>query len=63
MSVERTFYCDAQDCDRHISTLAINAPGFVTTIERDPIATTELHFCSWDCVLKYAASREPVEII
>lgn len=25
--------------------------------------TEELHFCSWDCVLRYAGAKPPVEVI
>ena len=37
------------------------AAGFVFVTEGGSTAT--LHFCNWDCVLKYAAAKPPVEVI
>ncbi len=62
MSIERIFYCDGPDCERHVRT-ALSRPqaGYVFVTEGGPDAT--LHFCNWDCVLKYAATKPPVEIV
>jgi hypothetical protein len=56
--VSKGFHCDWRDCDtwtfqkkRH-GFLTIHGQGFGT-----------LHFCSWDCVLKFSAQFEPTEEI
>jgi hypothetical protein len=60
--IERVFHCDGPDCERHVQT-ALRRPqaGFVFVTEGGSAAT--LHFCNWDCVLKYAATKPPVEVI
>ena len=64
MAIERTFYCDAPECDGHVRTAGRRtAPGMITAKDRMGGPTATLHFCSWDCVLKYAATVEPVETI
>ncbi len=61
MSIERIFYCDWRECEKHTRT-ASKRPGMLfLTITED--AGRTLHFCSWDCVLKHAAETEPVETI
>jgi hypothetical protein len=62
MSIERVFYCDGPECERHVKTASSRpAAGFVFVTEGGRAAT--LHFCNWDCVLKYAATKPPVEVI
>jgi hypothetical protein len=61
LSIERTFYCDAPDCEGHARTARLGAPFGMLTVTGIHDRTT--HFCSWDCVLKYAAAQEPVETI
>jgi hypothetical protein len=66
MSVRRTFHCDGPECAAHVETAAEHPPTFVTVLEEPGYAheqRPEHHFCSWDCVLKYAAMIEPSEII
>lgn len=60
MAIERTFQCDGPDCDSHARTASTKAPkGFlVVTGDGGP-----MHFCMWDCVLRYAATKEPTEVI
>ena len=62
MSIERIFYCDGPECERHAQT-ALSRPGggFVFVTEGGSAAT--LHFCTWDCVLKYAATKPPSEVL
>lgn len=60
MSVERTFYCDGPDCERHVKTTGTRPPMFLTVTEHPD---HESHFCGWDCVLKYAATKPPEEIV
>ena len=65
MSVQHTFACDGPDCERHVKTHGPQPPTFLTVTENpgyphEPIAT--LHFCGWDCALKYGATIEPEEV-
>lgn len=62
MAIERTFYCDGPECERHVRTASRRPAGsFIFVTESGSSAT--LHFCSWDCVLKYAATKPPLEIV
>lgn len=62
MSIERTFYCDGPDCERHVRTASRRPEaGYIFVTEGGSAAT--LHFCNWDCVLKHAAAKPPVEIV
>lgn len=60
MSVERVFYCDGPDCERHVRTTGTLPPVFLTVNED---ADHAHHFCGWDCVLKYGARMPPEEVI
>jgi hypothetical protein len=62
VSIEKIFYCDGPECERHVRTTRSRPEaGFVFVTEGGSAAT--LHFCNWDCVLKYAATKPPVEVI
>ena len=64
MSVERIFHCDGPECEGHVRTMAdFPSTGFIRTYERWPSFETEHHFCTWDCLLRFAAARPPVEVI
>jgi hypothetical protein len=58
MSIDRIFYCDWRDCDHHMQTASTSAYPFITVTES---AGRSLHFCNWDCVLKHAGEKPPVE--
>jgi hypothetical protein len=60
MSLERIFYCDGPDCDRHVQTRSVLPPQFLTVNED---ADHSSHFCGWDCLLRFAADKPPEEII
>jgi hypothetical protein len=60
MSIERIFYCDWRDCETHTRTASSRPISFMTITES---AGPSLHFCSWDCILKHAAEKPPVEIM
>jgi hypothetical protein len=60
MSIERTFYCDGPECDRHVTAGATRPTTGVIFVTEGSSAT--LHFCTWDCVLKYAATKPPSEV-
>jgi hypothetical protein len=61
MSTERVVHCDGPDCERHARTAAKGRQpmGFLCVTGDGP----PHHFCSWDCCLRYAAGREPEEVI
>lgn len=74
MSVERTYYCDGPDCPapmegdtpRHVST--VSPPpylpiGVMEVRERSDQGDDTHHFCSWDCLMKFAAAKPPSEYI
>lgn len=70
MSVERTYYCEGPSCgdvesdgpSRNVTT-AQEPPylpvGLIETRERLDGEDHLHHFCSWDCLMKYAA-KQPV---
>lgn len=58
MSIERLFHCDGPECERHVQTASARPPVFLTV--RD--GADSLHFCTWDCLLKHAASKPPSEV-
>jgi hypothetical protein len=60
MSLERVFYCDGPECERHVRTTGALPPNFLTVSED---ADHAFHFCGWDCLLRHAAAREPEEVI
>ncbi len=62
--IERIFHCDWKGCDAHVHTIAAKpeSPGWFTVTETGQ-DTKPLHFCTWDCILKYAAQFEPPTII
>jgi len=66
MSIERAYYCDGPDCERHARTAAPppHMPGhMLVVLEQHDNGRDELHFCGWDCVLRYAAAKEPEQVI
>jgi hypothetical protein len=60
MAIERTFYCDGPDCERHVRTGRRTCSHVFLTVTEQSYA---LHFCGWDCVLRYAAAKEPETVI
>lgn len=60
MSIERVFTCDSEDCERHVRATGTHPPTFIAVTED---AGETLHFCSWDCVLKFAATKPPSQVI
>ena len=61
MSIERIFMCDAPECEGHVRTASLRPSSGIITVTED--AGRSLHFCSWDCVLRLAATKPPVETI
>lgn len=61
MSIERTFHCDGPDCEAHAKTAGVQPPFGFLAVRED--ANHEHHFCTWDCLLKFAAQKPPTETI
>jgi hypothetical protein len=68
------FYCEGPGCgDQHDDGLPVHAitaspyphlpMGFIETRQRQDGEDFEHHFCSWDCLMKYAAQHPPPEMI
>jgi len=60
MSIERIFCCDWRECEGHVRTAGTRPSSFITVTEG---TGRSQHFCTWDCVLKHAAEKPPVERI
>lgn len=60
MAIERIFHCDGPDCGGHVRTASTRAATIITVTES---AGRSLHFCGWDCVLRFAAAKPPAEVI
>jgi hypothetical protein len=58
VSIERIFYCDGPECERHVRTARLRSV-FITVTD----STGRLHFCTWDCVLRHAAEKPPTEVV
>jgi hypothetical protein len=58
VTIERTYHCDGPDCEVHART-PVAPPylpaGFIGVSEGGPSPIPARHFCSWDCLMKYAA--------
>jgi hypothetical protein len=52
-------HCDGIGCDTWQRNNSRLPDEFLTVASHDEI----WHFCCWDCLLKYAARFEPVEVI
>ena len=68
MKEQRTVYCEAPDCENNADTandLPYVPRGWIRLIESLPSGggIDEVRCCSWDCVLKLAATVPPMEII
>lgn len=71
MSIERIYHCDGpanpdlpEGGDSHCSVHVRTAKdGLPTTFLKISGFGGALYFCSWDCILRYAATKEPVEVL
>ena len=62
MAIERVFHCDWRDCEGHVRTVSTRpSAGFLTVSEAD--GGRALHFCTWDCLLRFAGEKSPVEVV
>jgi hypothetical protein len=64
VSIERVFYCDAEGCNTNVSSLYTEpeCPGWLLVTETGHKPHV-LHFCTWNCALKYAAKFPPPTVI
>lgn len=62
MSVQRVFHCDEKDCRLHTTSIHSRPqePGWLFVTET---RGRTLHFCCWDCLMKYASQFPPPKII
>jgi hypothetical protein len=56
VSINRVFCCDWRECQT-------SGPGSEFLTVKGCREPRHLHFCSWDCILKHAAERPPVEVL
>lgn len=72
MAIERTYFCDGPanpdfphpDGEDRCPTFARTAgEGLPTSFLKVAGAERPLHFCGWDCVLRYAATRPATEVV
>lgn len=67
MSIGRAFYCDGPDCEAHTGPIATPEPylpyGFIETRQCHALGEDRNQFCSWGCLMKYAADQPIPEII
>ena len=61
MSIERVFYCDWHECEGHAVGNEDCAPSSFITVNEE--AGQASHFCSWDCLLRFAAEKPPTVTI
>lgn len=61
MAIERVYHCDGPECERHASSAAAGRlpDSFLAVTGDGPT----VHFCSWDCVLRFSAQKEPTEVL
>jgi hypothetical protein len=63
VSTEYRFRCDGPECERfHETNYPVSAAFILVREPGDHGAATEHHFCSWDCVLRFAETFEPPEV-
>jgi hypothetical protein len=72
VSIERTYYCDGPDCPAPMDGETPRCVRTTTPPPYLPIGTIETreqlhgedalhHFCSWDCLMKFAAQKPATE--
>lgn len=66
MTREMTYYCEEPKCENKQTSASEARPitGWLLVVMRLPTENPYLYdFCSWDCLMKYAASLDPPEEI
>ena len=56
-------HCDGPACATWAFHSMAQKSGFITSFDGiyPNLATSVLHFCSWDCLLRYAANKPSIE--
>lgn len=56
-------HCDGPECNTWAKISSIEDTGFYTIFDGVYPAQAYYvgHFCSWDCIMKYAATKPPLE--
>lgn len=66
MKIEHVFHCELVECNTHIRT-ASAAPScglLVTELPWSGVQDQDSRwFCSWECVMRFAAAMPPAELI
>lgn len=62
MSIERVYICDWRECENHARTASDSLPTAMIAVSEGD-ADRPLHFCGWDCLLRFAAEKPPAEAI
>jgi hypothetical protein len=57
--IQRQYHCDGPECERYCSEAAHRERPFLTLTGWGD----SMHFCGMDCVLRFAATIEPEQII
>ena len=64
MSREVIYRCAGPDCNLWIQTADAPPPrGWINLREREGDKLTDLDFCGWQCLLFFASSSEPEQVI
>jgi len=61
MSVEQVYHCDWRECGGHARSAGDQPPSSFIAVSEE--ATAPHYFCTWDCLLKFAAERPPTEVV
>jgi hypothetical protein len=62
MSIDRIYQCDWRECETHARAASNRPPTAFITVAEDAGRSTQ-HFCTWDCLLKFAGEKPPVEVV
>lgn len=56
-------HCDGPACDAWATPHTAGQSGFLTVFDGvyPSYAEFVVHFCSWDCCMRYAAMKEPLD--
>lgn len=67
MSTGYAYHCDGPGCEVHTAPIATAPPylpvSFLELRWVDSAGEGKLHFCGWDCAMKYAAAQPVPERI
>jgi hypothetical protein len=61
MTLAALWMCEGPDCDSHQRSELGDTPPYRSGWVSVSDGSGPHHFCSWDCLLRYGAKREPLE--